>query len=161
VNFPPLKPDFPPGTLSIEPGVGGLLWVPRFRRQESPVRSPVREVSIVADLPEFNTDRAIDAQVAPAPDGTVWYPNLDSRTSTGSIQRRVTFVYPMYPDYHPEQAGAGIIIQFSYNKKPEGHFTYGVAADSKSKRLFLRYCGREHRRVDAKTGKVLCSKRRH
>jgi virginiamycin B lyase len=31
-TFPLLKPDFPPGTLSIEPGVGGLLWIPRFRQ---------------------------------------------------------------------------------------------------------------------------------
>src|SRR6266851_3694261 len=31
-SFPPLKTDFPPGTLSIELGVDGSLWVPRFRQ---------------------------------------------------------------------------------------------------------------------------------
>ena len=155
-SFPPLKPDFPPGTLSIEPGVGGLVWIPRFR-QAGITRFDPRSEKFQSwpDLPEFNTDHAIDAQVAPAPDGTVWYPSgdnlkiyrLDPRT--GHIA-----VYPMYPDYHPEQAGSGIIIQFSYNKKPEGHFTYGVAADSKSNAYFCDIVGGNIGRVDAKTGKV-------
>src|SRR6266436_1835134 len=155
-TFPPLKPDFPPGTLSIEPGVGGLLWIPRFR-QAGITRFDPRSEKFQSwpDLPEFNTDRAIDAQVAPAPDGTVWYPSGDNLKTyrldprTGHIA-----VYPMYPDYHPEQAGSGIIIQFSYNKKPEGHFTYGVAADSKSNAYFCDIVGGNIGRVDAKTGKV-------
>ena len=155
-TFPPLKPDFPPGTLSIEPGVGGLLWIPRFR-QAGITRFDPRSEKFQSwpDLSEFNTDHSIDAQVAPAPDGTVWYPSgdnlkiyrLDPRT--GHIA-----VYPMYPDYHPEQTGSGIIIQFSYNKKPEGHFTYGVAADSKSNAYFCDIVGGNIGRVDAKTGKV-------
>ena len=126
-SFPPLKPTFPPGTLSMEPGVDGFLWIPRFRQAAITRFDPRTEkFQTWPDLPEYNDDRAIDAQVAPAPDGTVWYPNLDNRNlyrldpKTGHIA-----VYPMYPDYHQEQAGSGIIIQFSYNKKPEGHFTYG------------------------------------
>ena len=155
-TFPPLKPDFPPGTLSIEPGVEGFLWIPRFRQGGITQFDPRTEkFQTWPDLPEYNDDRAIDAQVAPAPDGTVWYPNLDNRNlyrldpKTGHIA-----VYPMYADYHPEQAGSGIIIQFSYNKKPAGHFTYGVAADSKSNAYFCDIVGGNIGRVDAKTGKV-------
>src|SRR5258708_4958453 len=33
-TFPPLKPDFPPGTLSIELGLDGFVWVPRFHQPE-------------------------------------------------------------------------------------------------------------------------------
>jgi len=155
-SFPPLKTDFPPGTLSIELGVDGSVWVPRFRQAGITRFDPVTEkFQTWPDLPEYNDDRAIDAQVAPAPDGTVWYPNLDNRNlyrldpKTGHVA-----VYPMYPDYHPEQAGSGIIIQFSYNKKPEGHFTYGVAVDSKSNAYFCDIVGGNIGRVDAKTGKV-------
>jgi virginiamycin B lyase len=154
-SFPPLKPTFPPGTLSMEPGVDGSLWIPRFRQAAITRFDPRTEkFQTWPDLPEYNDDRAIDAQVAPSPDGTVWYPNLDNRNlyrldpKTGHMA-----VYPMYPDYHPEQAAAGI-IQFSYNKKPEGHFTYGVAADSKSNAYFCDIVGGNIGRVDAKTGKV-------
>jgi streptogramin lyase len=98
-----LKPDFPPETLSIEPGVGDLLWIPRFRQAGITRFDPRSEkFQTWPDLPEFNTDHAIDAQVAPAPDGTVWYPSGDNLKiyrldpKTGHIA-----VYPMYPDYHP------------------------------------------------------------
>ena len=155
-RFPPLKPNFPPGTLSMEPGANGFLWIPRFRQAGITRFDPrTEEFQTWPDLPEYNDDRAIDAQVAPAPDGTVWYPNLDSRNlyrldpKTGHIA-----VYPMYPGYHQEQAGSGIIVQFSYNKKPEGHFTYGVAVDSKSNAYFCDIVGGNIGRIDAKTGKA-------
>jgi virginiamycin B lyase len=155
-SFPPLKPGFPPGSLSMEPGVDGLLWIPRFRQAGITSFDPRTEkFQSWTDLPEFNDDRTIDAQVAPAPDGTVWYPNLDDRNlyrldpKTGHIG-----VYPMYPDFHPEAAGAGIIIQFSYNKTPVGHFTYGVSADSKSNAYFCDIVGGNIGRVEAVTGKV-------
>jgi virginiamycin B lyase len=154
-SFLPLKPTFPPGTLSIEPGVDGFLWIPRFRQAGITRFDPRTEkFQTWPDLPEYNDDRAIDAQVAPAPDGTVWYPNLDNRNLYRLDQKTGHMaVYPMYPDYHPEQAASGI-IQFSYNKKPEGHFTYGVAADSKSNAYFCDIVGGNIGRVDAKTGKV-------
>jgi len=155
-SFPELKPGFPPGSLSMEPGVGGLLWIPRFRQAGITSFDPRTEkFQSWQDPPELNNDRTIDAQVATAPDGTVWYPNLDSRDlyrldpKTGHIG-----VYPMYPDFHPEKAGAGIIIQFAYNKMPMGHFTYGLAADSKSNAYFCDIVGGNIGRVDAATGKV-------
>jgi virginiamycin B lyase len=150
----PLKQNFPPGTLSIEFGVGGYLWIPRFRQGGITRFDPRTETFHTwPDLPEYNTEHSIEAQVAPAPDGTVWYPSGDNLKiyrldpQTGHIS-----VYPMYPGYRPEQAGT--IIQFSYNKKPEGHFTYGVAADSKSNVYFCDIVGGNIGRVDAKTGKV-------
>jgi virginiamycin B lyase len=155
-SFPELKPGFPPGSLSMEPGVGGLLWIPRFRQAGITSFDPRTEkFQSWPDPPELNNDRTIDAQVAAAPDGTIWYPNLDSRDlyrldpKTGHIG-----VYPMYPDFHPEKAGAGIIIQFAYNKTPAGHFTYGVAVDSKSNAYFCDIVGGNIGRVDAKTGKA-------
>ncbi len=155
-SFPPLKPGFPPGSLSMEPGVGGLLWIPRFRQGGITSFDPRTEkFQSWTDLPELNNVRTIDAQVAPAPDGTVWYPNLDSRDlyrldpKTGHIG-----VYPMYPDFHPEAAGAGIIVQFAFNKLPAGHFTYGVAADSHSNAYYCDIVGGNIGRVDAKMGKV-------
>jgi len=155
-RFPELKPGFPPGSLSMEPGVGGLLWIPRFRQAGISSFDPRAEkFQSWQDPPELNNDRTIDAQVAAAPDGTVWYPNLDSRDlyrldpKTGHIG-----VYPMYPDFHPEKMGAGIIIQFAFNKAPAGHFTYGVAVDSKSNAYFCDIVGGNIGRVDAQTGKV-------
>jgi len=155
-SFPELKPGFPPGSLSMEPGVGGLLWIPRFRQAGITSFDPRTETfQSWQDPPELNNDRTIDAQVAAAPDGTVWYPNLDSRDlyrldpKSGHIS-----VYPMYPDFHPEKMGAGIIIQFAFNKTPVGHFTYGVAADSKSNAYFCDIVGGNIGRVDARTGNV-------
>src|SRR5260221_8560440 len=69
-TFPPLKPDFPPGTLSIEPGVGGLLWIPRFRHAGIPGFDPRTEkFQTWPDLPEYNNYGAIDAQGGPAANG--------------------------------------------------------------------------------------------
>jgi virginiamycin B lyase len=155
-SFPELKPGFPPGSLSMEPGVGGLLWIPRFRQAGITSFDPRTEkFQSWPDPPELNNDRTIDAQVAAAPDGTVWYPNLDSRDLYRLDPRTSHIgVYPMYPDFHPEKAGAGIIIQFAYNKTPVGHFTYGVAVDSKSNAYFCDIVGGNIGRVDAKTGKV-------
>jgi virginiamycin B lyase len=155
-SFPPIKLDFPPGTLSIEPGVNGFLWIPRFRQAGITRFDPrTNEFRTWPDPPEYNTDHSIDAQVAPSPDGTVWYPSGDNLKiylldpKTGHIA-----VYPMYPDYHPEKPASGVIVQFSYNTKPEGHFTYGVAADSQSNAYFCDMVGGNIGRVDAKTGKA-------
>ncbi|MGH9679199.1 MAG: carboxypeptidase regulatory-like domain-containing protein, partial [Candidatus Acidiferrales bacterium] len=155
-TFLPLKPDFPPGTLSIEMGVEGLVWIPRFRQPGITSFDPRNEkFQTWTDPPELTNARAIDPQVAPAPDGTVWYPNLDNRNmyrldpKTGKIS-----VYPMYPGFHPEKLGAGIIIQFRYNTKPLGHFTYGVAADSKSNVYYCDMVGGNIGRIDAQTGKA-------
>ncbi len=153
-SFPLIKPGFPPGTLSMEPGPGGLLWIPRFR-QAGITSFDIRTEKFQTwdDLPEHDNDRTIDAQVAPAPDGTVWYPNLDDRnmfrldTKTGKIS-----AFPMYPDFHPEKETG--IIQFSYNKQPAGHFTYGVAADSKSNVYYCDITGGNIGRIDGQTGKV-------
>ena len=152
----PLKPNFPPGTLSIEFGRDGYLWIPRFRQAGITRFDPGTEkFQTWPDLPEYNNEHSIEAQVAPAPDGTVWYPSGDNLKiyrldpKTGHIA-----VYPMYPDFHPEESGSRIIIQFSYNKKPTGHFTYGVAADSHSNVYFCDITGGNIGKVDAKTGKV-------
>jgi streptogramin lyase len=154
-SFPPLKPGFPPGTLSAEFGFDRLFWIPRFRQAGITSFDPRTEkFQTWTDPPEYNNARTIDAQVAPAPDGTVWYPDLDSRKMyrldprTGHIE-----VFPMYPDFHPEKEGAAI-IQFSYNKKPAGHFTYGVAADSKSNVYYCDIVGGNIGRIDAQTGKA-------
>lgn len=155
-RFPPLKPDFPPGTLSIEFDRDGKLWIPRFRQGGFTRFDPQTEKFQSWPEPtEYNTDHAIVAQVAPAPDGTVWFPGgenlmifrLDPKTG------RVA-TYPMYPDYHPEQKSSGAIIQFNYAEKPEGHSTYGVAADSKSNAYICDIVGGNIGKIDAKTGKV-------
>ena len=59
----------------------------------------------------------------------------------------------MYPDYHPDEKSSGI-IQFSYNEKPVGHSTYGLAADSKSNIYICDIVGGNIGKIDGKTGKV-------
>jgi virginiamycin B lyase len=155
-RFPPLKPAFPPGTLSIEFDRDGYLWIPRFRQGGYTRFDPRGEkFETWPELAEYNSDHSIEAQVAPARDGTVWFPGgetllifrLDPRT--GHIAS-----YPMYPDYHPERKSSGAIIQFNYSEMPEGHSTYGVAADSKSNAYICDIVGGNIGKIDGKTGKV-------
>jgi streptogramin lyase len=154
-RMPPLKPDFPVGTLSIEFGPGGDLWIPRFR-QGGYTRFDPRTEKFQTWLvpPEYNDAHAIQAQVAAAPDGTAWFPGGESLLifkldpKTGRVS-----TFPMYPGYHPDERSSGI-IQFSYNVKPTGHSTYGLAADSKSNIYICDIVGGNLGKIDGKTGKV-------
>lgn len=158
-RMPPLKPGFPEGTLSIEFNRDGYLWIPRFR-QGGYTRFDPRTEKFQTWLvpPEYNDARAIQPQVAAAPDGTAWFPGGESllifrvNPETG----RVT-ASPMYPDYHSDEKSAGI-IQFAYNEKPMGHSTYGVAADSHSNIYMCDIVGGNIGKIDAKTGKVILYK---
>src|SRR5579864_6336006 len=110
-TMPPLKPGFPEGTLSIEFNREGYLWIPRFR-QGGYTRFDPRTEKFQTWLvpPEFNDARAIQPQVAAAPDGTAWFPGGESLLifkvdpETGHVS-----TYPMYPDYHPDEKSSGII----------------------------------------------------
>ena len=154
-RMPPLKPDFPEGTLSIEFNRDGYLWIPRFR-QGGYTRFDPRTEKFQTWLvpPEYNDARAIQPQVAAAPDGTAWFPGGESLQifkvdpETGQVT-----AYPMYPGYHPDEKSSGI-IQFAYNATPAGHSTYGVAADSQSNIYMFDIVGGNIGKIDAKTAKV-------
>src|SRR5258708_14482781 len=72
-RMPPLKPDFPEGTLSIEFNRHGYLWIPRFR-QGGYTRFDPRTEKFQTWLvpPEYNDPRAIPPQISAAPDGNAW-----------------------------------------------------------------------------------------
>ena len=154
-RLPPLKPGFPEGILSIEFGADGYLWIPRFR-QGGYTRFDPRTEKFQTWLvpPEYNDARALQPQVAAAPDGTAWFPGGESLLmfKVDPKADRVT-TYPMYPDYHPDEKSSGI-IQFSYNEKPTGHSTYGLAADSHSNVYFCDIVGGNIGKMDPKTGHV-------
>jgi virginiamycin B lyase len=154
-RMPPLKPDFPEGTLSIEFNRDGYLWIPRFRQGGYTRFDPrTEEFKTWLVPPAFNDARAIQPQVAAAPDGTAWFPGGESLLifkvdpATGLVSE-----YPMYPDYHPDEKSSGI-IQFAYNATPAGHSTYGLAADSKSNIYICDIVGGNIGKIDGKTGKV-------
>jgi streptogramin lyase len=154
-RMPPLKPDFPEGTLSIEFNRDGYLWIPRFRQGGYTRFDPRTEKFQTWLVPlEHNDARAIQPQVAAAPNGTAWFPGGESLLifkvdpETGEVSS-----YPMYPDYQPDEKSSGI-IQFSYNEKPVGHSTYGLAADSKSNIYICDIVGGNIGKIDGKTGKV-------
>jgi len=154
-SMPPLKPDFPEGTLSIQFGSGGYLWIPRFRQGGYTRFDPRTEKFQTWFVPpEFNDAHAIQPQVAAAPDGTAWFPGGESLLMFKADPNadRVT-TYPMFPDYHRDEKSSGI-IQFSYNEKPVGHSTYGLAADSHSNIYFCDIVGGNIGKMDGKTGAV-------
>jgi virginiamycin B lyase len=154
-RMPPLKPDFPEGTLSIEFNRDGYLWIPRFR-QGGYTRFDRRTEKFETWLvpPEYNDARAIQPQVAAAPDGTAWFPGGESLLifKVDPVTGRVT-TYPMFPGYRPDEKSSGI-IQFAYNATPTGHSTYGLAADSKSNIYIFDIVGGNIGKIDGKTGKV-------
>jgi virginiamycin B lyase len=154
-RMPPLKPDFPEGTLSIEFNRDGFLWIPRFR-QGGYTRFDPRTERFQTWLvpPEYNDTRAIQPQVAAAPDGTAWFPGGESLMifKVDPETNQVT-EYPMYPDFHPDEKSSGI-IQFSYSATPTGHSTYGVAADSHSNIYIFDIVGGNVGKIDGKTAKV-------
>lgn len=154
-RMPPLQPDFPEGTLSIEFNRDGFLWIPRFRQGGYTRFDPRTEKFQTWPVPPaFNDARAIQPQVAAAPDGTAWFPGGESLLifkvdpATNQVSE-----YPMYPDYHPDEKSSGI-IQFAYNATPSGHSTYGLAADSKSNIYICDIVGGNIGKIDGKTGKV-------
>jgi virginiamycin B lyase len=154
-RMPPLKPGFPEGTLSIEFNRDGYLWIPRFRQGGYTRFDPRKEEFKTWPVPPaFNDARAIQPQVAAAPDGTAWFPGGESLLIF-KVDPATELVseYPMYPDYHPDEKSSGI-IQFSYNEKPVGHSTYGLAADSKSNIYICDIVGGNIGKIDGKTGKV-------
>jgi virginiamycin B lyase len=154
-RMPPLKADFPEGTLSIEFNRDGYLWIPRFR-QGGYTRFDPRTEKFQTWLvpPEYNDARAIQPQVAAAPDGTAWFPGGESLLifKVDPETGRVT-TYPMFPGYHPDEKSSGI-IQFSYNATPVGHSTYGLAADSKSNIYICDIVGGNIGKIDGRTGQV-------
>ncbi len=154
-RMPPLKPDFPEGTLSIEFNRDGYLWIPRFRQGAYTRFDPRTEKFQTWLVPqEHNDARAIQPQVAAAPNGTAWFPGGESLLifKVDPETGRVT-TYPMYPDHHPDEKSSGI-IQFAYNATPAGHSTYGLAADSKSNIYICDIVGGNIGKIDGKTGKV-------
>ena len=154
-RMPPLKPGFPEGTLSIEFNRDGYLWIPRFRQGGYTRFDPRKEEFKTWPVPPaFNDARAIQPQVAAAPDGTAWFPGGESfLIFKVDPATELVSEYPMYPDYHPDEKSSGI-IQFSYNEKPVGHSTYGLAADSKSNIYICDIVGGNIGKIDGKTGKV-------
>jgi streptogramin lyase len=154
-RMPPLKPDFPEGTLSIEFNRDGYLWIPRFR-QGGYTRFDPRTEKFQTWLvrAEYNDAHAIQPQVAAVPDGTAWFPGGESLLifKVDPETGRVT-TFPMFPGYHPDEKSSGI-IQFSYNDTPVGHSTYGLAADSKSNIYICDIVGGNIGKIDGKTGKV-------
>src|SRR5579872_709973 len=154
-RMPPLKPGFPEGTLSMEFNRDGYLWIPRFRQGGYTRFDPRTEKFQTWLVPrEYNDARAIQPQVAAAPDGTAWFPGGESLMifKVDPEAGKVT-AYPMYPDYKPDEKSSGI-IQFSYSATPTGHSTYGVAADSHSNIYMFDIVGGNIGKVDAKTAKV-------
>lgn len=158
-RLPPLKPGFPEGILSIQFGRDGYLWIPRFR-QGGYTRFDPRTEKFQTWLvpPEYNDSHAIQPQVAAAPDGTAWFPGGESLLmfKVDPKADKVT-TYPMYPAYKPDEKSAGI-IQFSYNERPAGHSTYGLAADSHSNIYFCDIVGGNIGKMDGKTGQVILYK---
>jgi len=154
-RMPPLKPDFPEGTLSIEFNRDGYLWIPRFRQGGYTRFDPrTEEFKTWLVPPAFNDARAIQPQVAAAPDGTAWFPGGESlQIFKVDPVKDVVSEYPMYPDYHPDEKSSGI-IQFAYNATPTGHSTYGLAADSKSNVYICDIVGGNIGKIDGKTGQV-------
>jgi streptogramin lyase len=158
-RMPPLKADFPEGTLSIEFNRDGYLWIPRFR-QGGYTRFDPRTEKFQTWLvpPEYNDAHAIQPQVAAAPDGTAWFPGGESLLifKVDPETGRVT-TYPMFPGYQPDEKSSGI-IQFSYNATPVGHSTYGLAADSKSNIYICDIVGGNIGKIDGRTGQVILYK---
>ena len=155
-RFPPLKPGFPTGTLTIQFDRHGYLWFPRARQGGITRFDPRTEkFQTWPAPPEYNNDHFAASQGATAADGTVWFVSgalrlifrLDPKAD------RIT-TYQAFPGYHPEQRSPGADLQFNMSEKPEGHDIYGVATDSKSNAYFCDMEGGNIGRVDAKTGKV-------
>jgi len=154
-RMPPLKPDFPEGTLSIEFNRDGYLWIPRFRQGGYTRFDPrTEEFRTWLVPPQYNDAHAVQPQVAAAPDGTAWFPGGENLLifKLDPENGRIT-TYPMYPDFQPDKKSSGI-IQLSYSEKPNGHSTYGLAADSKSNVYICDIVGGNIGKIDGKTGKV-------
>ena len=155
-RMPPLKPDFPEGTLSIEFNRDGYLWIPRFRQggytRFDPRTEKFQDVARAAGVQRCARDPAASRRRARRDrvvSGRREPSDFQGRSGDGT--RSAT--YPMYPDYHPDEKSSGI-IQFAYNATPTGHSTYGLAADSKSNIYICDIVGGNIGKIDGKTGKV-------
>ncbi len=152
-RFPPLKPGFPEGLLSIKFDREGYLWVPRFRQGGITRFDPSTEKFETWRVPpEYDNDRADTSHVAPgAPDGTIWSSDTENRLMYRLEPRTGHMTaYGAFPDYHATQTSD----VYGHTETPEGHRTYGLAVDSKGNGYFADILGGNIGRVDVSTGKV-------
>jgi virginiamycin B lyase len=151
-TLPEIRPGFPGGSLDLEldrdgnPWIGRLLQagVARFDKQTEKITS--------WSLPtEYLNAKSRVPFLAFGPAETVWFVDSWNRTmnlldpATGHVDH-----YRAYPDWVPPAIDMG---SGSKGPDPQGHFIYGINADSKGIGYFADMAGGNIGKIDPKTGK--------
>ncbi|MFZ0520319.1 MAG: carboxypeptidase regulatory-like domain-containing protein [Candidatus Acidiferrales bacterium] len=150
--LPEIRPDFPGGSLDLELDRNGNPWLGRLL-QAGVARFDKNTEKITSwTLPsEYLNAKSRVPFLAFGPGETVWFVDSWNRSmnlldpATGHVDH-----YRAYPDWTPPAIDVG-----TGNKGPEpqGHFIYGINADSKGVGYFADMAGGNIGVIDPKTGK--------
>ncbi len=149
--LPLLKQGFPPGSLDVELDPQGNPWIGRlFQGGIAKFDKKTEKVTSWSLPPGCNNVESRTGFLAFAPDGSVWFTDQKNRRinkldpKTGHID-----CYPGFPGWKPsldlDLGGKG--------RESQGHYIYGINADSKGNAYFADIGGGNIGVMDP-TGKV-------
>lgn len=151
-TLPEIRPDFPGGSLDLELDRNGNPWLGRLLQAGVAKFDKNTEKITSWTLPsEYLNAKSRVPFLAFGPGETVWFVDSWNRSmnlldpATGHVDH-----YRAYPDWIPPAIDVG-----TGNKGPEpqGHFIYGINADSKGVGYFADMAGGNIGVIDPKTGK--------
>jgi virginiamycin B lyase len=139
--IPVLKPDFPKGTLDLEPDADGNLWLAMmFQTGLAKFDVKSRTFQLFPIPPELDNDAAQQSMVMTRAS------NVDGKVWTNEVARQSIMRLDL-------KTGRYELID-PYKLLPKGyqHGPYGMAADAQNNLYFMDFGGEFIGRVDAKTG---------
>jgi streptogramin lyase len=151
-NLPEIRPDFPGGSLDLELDRDGNPWIGRLLQAGvAKFDRKTEKISNWSLPPQYLNAKSRVPFLAFGPGETVWFVDSWNRTmnlldpATGHIDH-----YRAYPDWTPSAIDFG---SGNKGKEPQGHFIYGINADSKGVGYFADMAGGNIGKIDPKTGK--------
>lgn len=138
--LPMLRPGFDPGSLDLELDKQGNPWVARLLQAGIVKFDKKTEKFSSWSVPEqYLNAKSRVPFLAFGPKGKVWYVDTWNRVmylldpTTNHVDR-----YPAYPDWTVPEIDMG---SGAKGKGPNGHFIYGISADSKGNAYFADMAG--------------------
>jgi virginiamycin B lyase len=152
-TLPEIRPDFPSGSLDLEIDRDGNPWIGRLL-QAGVARfdKNTEKITNWTLPPQYLNSKSRVPFLAFGAGDTVWFVDTWNRTmnllepATGHVDH-----YPAYPNWVIPAIDMG---SGGKGPEPQGHFIYGINADSKGVGYFADMAGGNIGKIDPKTGKT-------
>lgn len=152
-TLPELKPGFPVGSLELELGPKGNLWIAKaFQGGIQRFDKKTGKVTSWSEPAEYNNAHTRTTFLAVARNGMVWFTDSTNRRmnlldpATGKIKS-----FAVYPGMTKAELAAGIGAR---GATILGHLNYGIGVDSQGNGWMCDRGGSNIAEIDPNTGKV-------